>query len=53
MPECRRATISFQSWGGFVELRHFDKHFVKKARKRGPRGKHLGVFFQDNLKTTF
>ena len=25
----------FQGWGGFVELGHFDKHFVKNTRKRG------------------
>ena len=28
----------------FVELGHFDKHFVKNTRKRGPSGKHFGVF---------
>ena len=34
MPECRRATNSFQGWGGFVELGHFDKHLTESARKR-------------------
>ena len=34
-----------QGRGGFVELGHFDKHFVKNARKKGPAGKSFGVFF--------
>ena len=29
---------------GFVELGHFDKHFFKNTRKRGPSGKQFGVF---------
>ena len=29
---------------GFEELGHFNKHFVKNTRKRGPAGKHFGVF---------
>ena len=33
----------------FVELEHFDKHFVKTSRKRGPSGKPLRSFF---FKTT-
>ena len=27
-----------------LELRYFDNHFVKNTRKRGPAGKHFGVF---------
>ena len=34
----------FQGRGGFVELRHFDNHFVKNTRKKGPAGKNFGVF---------
>ena len=34
----------FQGRGGFVELGHFDKHFVKNTRKKGPAGEHFGVF---------
>ena len=30
--------------GGGVELRNFDKHFVKNTRKRGPTGKQFGNF---------
>ena len=33
----------FQGRGGFVELAHFDKHFVKNTRKKGPAGKNFGV----------
>ena len=29
---------------GFVELRNFDKYFVKNTRKRGTARKHFGVF---------
>ena len=29
----------FQGTGGFVKLRHFDKHFIKKSRKKAPQGK--------------
>ena len=28
----------------FVELGHFDKHFVKNAQKVEPVGKHFGIF---------
>ena len=51
MPECRYATRNFSGqgrgvgeWGRFVELGHFDKGFVKNTRKRGPTGKHFGIF---------
>ena len=36
---------SFQPRGGFVELGHFDKLFVKKKKKkRGHAGKNFGTF---------
>ena len=28
----------------FVELGHFNKHFIKNTRNRGPAGKHFEVF---------
>ena len=31
-------TFQASGGGGFVELGHFDKHFVKNTRKRGPAG---------------
>ena len=34
----------FQGRGGFVKLGHFDKHFMKKSKKKGPAGKNFGVF---------
>ena len=34
----------FQSRGGFVKLGHFDKHFIKKSRKKAPQGKMLEFF---------
>ena len=35
----------FQSRRGFVELKHFDKLFVKKTRKKkGAGGKNFGAF---------
>ena len=34
----------FQGRGGFVELGHFDKLFVKNTRKKGPAGKNVGAF---------
>ena len=33
-----------QGRGDLVGLGHFYKHFVKNTRKKGPAGKHLGVF---------
>ena len=35
----------FQSRGGFVELGHFDKYFVKYSRKKGSAGKNFEVLF--------
>ena len=43
----------FQSRGGFVQLGHFNKHFIKKLRKKAPQGKTLEFFLLDSLKTTF
>ena len=42
----------FQGSGGFVELGHFDKLFVKNTKK-GAAGKRFGAFLLDILKTTF
>ena len=33
VPECRRTIRSFRGMGDFVELWHFDKHFVKNIRR--------------------
>ena len=46
MPECRCATKNFSGQGrrGFVEIAHFDKHFVKSTKKRDPAGKHFISF---------
>ena len=43
----------FQGRGGFVKLGHFDKHFIKKARKKAPQRKILDFFLLDTPKTTF
>ena len=37
--------------GDFVELWHFNKHFIKNTIK-APKGKILKVFFLDTFKTT-
>ena len=34
----------FQGKGGFMELGHFNKHFVKNKQKKGPPGKNFGIF---------
>ena len=45
MPECRAQPEFFRAEGWvFVELGHFDKHFVKNAQKVEPVGKHFGIF---------
>ena len=41
----------FQGRGGFVELGHFDKLFVKNTKK-APQRKILELFLLDTLKTT-
>ena len=45
----------FRTGGGrFVKLGHFDKHFIKNTRKRGPTRKHfLEIFLLGTRKTTF
>ena len=35
---------NFQGRGGFVKLWHFDKHFIKKLRKKTLHGKILDFF---------
>ena len=35
----------FQGRGGFVELGHFDKHFVKNTRKKAPQGKFFELIY--------
>ena len=34
----------FQDRGGFVEVGHLDKHFVKNTRKKSPQGNFLEFF---------
>ena len=36
-----------------MKLGPFDKHFIKKSRKKAPPGKVLEFFVLDTLKTTF
>ena len=53
----RESRCEFRSFTGigrgtFVELLHFHKDFVKISRKKGPAGKHFGVF-SPTIKTTF
>ena len=43
---CNQKT--FNPWGGFLELGHFDKHFVK-TQKKGPQGKNFGLFVLDTV----
>ena len=43
----------FQSSGGFLELVHLDKHFVKNTRKKISAGKIFELFLIDTLKATF
>ena len=40
----------FQGRAAFLELGHFDKHFIKKSRKKAP-GKISEFFLLDTLKT--
>ena len=43
----------FQRRGGFVELEHFHKLFVKNTRRKGSTGNNFGAFFLlDTFKTT-
>ena len=43
----------FQGRRGFEELGHFDKHFVKNTRKKGPTGNNFGAFLLDTIKARF
>ena len=43
---------TFQGSRGFVELGHFDKHFIKST-KEAPQGNILEFFLLDTLKTIF
>ena len=53
MPELKCTTRNFLGhWGKIVYLEHFDKHFVKNTRKRGPKGKYFWNFCP-TLKTRF
>ena len=40
----QEATRNFQGRGSFMELRHFDKHFVENPRKKVPQGNILEFF---------
>ena len=43
----------FQSRRSFILLGHFDKHFVKSVRKKGPQGNNLVFLLLNTLQTTF
>ena len=43
--------ISGQGRGKVMKLRHFNKHFVKNTKKRGPTGKNFGDFSPRYFKT--
>ena len=43
----------FQGRGGFVELGHFNKYFVKNTIKKAPQGKILEFFLLDTVTITF
>ena len=49
----RRATRNFSGQVRFVKLGHFDKHFIKKSRKKALQGKILKFFLLDTLRITF
>ena len=36
---------NFQGRGGFVELGHFDKLFIKNTGKKSPTWKNFGAFY--------
>ena len=42
----------FQGRGGFAELGHYNKLFIKTHTKKTPQGKILELFLLDTLKTT-
>ena len=43
----------FQGRGSFVQLGHFDKHFIKKSSKKAPQENILEFFLIDTFKTIF
>ena len=43
----------FQGGGGFAELGHFIKNFVKNTRQKAPQGKLWSLNIQGTPKTTF
>ena len=43
-PKAGTQSDFFQGRGGFGKLGHFDKHFVKNLRRKGPAGENFGVF---------
>ena len=47
----RRGIIYFSGKACFVELRHFDKHFVEN-KEISPAGKNFGDFHLNIAKTT-
>ena len=61
MTSCRQIVTSlsgaqpeiFQGRGGFVELEHSNKCFVKNTRKKAVQGKIFELFPLDTLITTF
>ena len=44
---------NLQGRRGFVELEHFDKHFIRNSRKKAPQREFLEFFPLATLKTTF
>ena len=53
MPGAGAQPEIFQGREDFVELGHFDKHFVKHTRKKAPQGNILQFLLLNTLKTTF
>ena len=53
LPHAGTQTENFQGRGGFMELGHFDKHFLRKNTKKAPQGNILELFVLDTVKTTF
>ena len=43
----------FQGRGGFLKLGYFNKHFLKKSRKKAPQQKILELLVRNTLKTIF
>ena len=44
---------NFRGRTGFLEQKHFDKHFMHDIQKRAPQRKTFLFFLQDILKTAF